>query len=322
MVWALDRMFIRYRDCLVCTSVLYCVLCWQLVHAANLEAEVLGKGVQSLQRDGSGGVLCHQLQRIASLIDSQCLTLQGVVGRLMAATHGNLKPVKGVLVCYDSFLLWSTLDAASTSTVFNYVTRMILSRSQSAHRRTSTVKIPSGDGGTLSCWLVTVTQGLLTFFLLIDEFAGGSGQVLNQVRAVMSSRSKQIAGAAASVLTNNGRFHISGYRYLVTDSAKSYGTVTPKKKLATLSKKSLALLTQAQAGAAAERHARANGGARCEEGLEIAVKGDSGTWVYIRTGSTKSLFVVLEQLPDAGLVEIGDHASKLCDKFFPGCFDL
>eukprot|EP00803_Ostreobium_quekettii_P010570 evm.model.scf_1170.1 EVM.evm.TU.scf_1170.1 scf_1170:11133-14270(+) len=296
--------------------------------AASVGEAVEGWGERLVGGRGKGdkgewespfGVERHRVVPAVPLERGALIATQEVVGRLLTATHNSLKPVRAVLVVYDNMLLWSTMDAATTRTVFNYVTKTISNGSKpQLARRSSTLKIPSDGGSLVSCWPVTVRQGLLTFFLLIDEFAGGTGQVLNQVRGVMSGRAKQIAGAAADLLSSRNKFHVSGYRYLVVDSAMHYGTASPKKKLAHLSRKTLALLAQAQA---CLMDRGPDGEPPCE-GAEVAARGDHGAWVYVRKGTTNSLSVALEQLPDEGLVEIGDHVGKLCDKFFPGFFDI
>eukprot|EP00803_Ostreobium_quekettii_P003312 evm.model.scf_317.4 EVM.evm.TU.scf_317.4 scf_317:27483-27782(+) len=97
-----------------------------------------------------------------------------------------------------------------------------------------------------------------------------------------------------------------------------FGTVSPGKKLIHLTRKTLNLLAQAQAWLMDKG---VDGGGH-SEGMEIAAKGDHGGWVYVRTGFSKSLSVALEQLPDEGLLQVAGHVSKLCEKFFPGYFDM
>lgn len=230
-----------------------------------------------------------------------------------AALHDAHNAV-GVCFCYETYILWSTLDLEGTKLAYSLAEMSNMLGTKRAVRQPQKIQM-GARGSTRKMWLVPIQNGPLTTLVLMEFSDSESGKLLAQLRVTVAARTDRICSGASYQLLNLDAFHISGYRYVYLDLTSQFGCSSPAVKVKHLSKKTLLLLQHVQnIFRIGERDA--------EEDCEIVVRGDNKGWVAIREGGSRVLCVALDQLPDASMDQIHDHIAKLCDTNFPGAFDM
>eukprot|EP00898_Chlorokybus_atmophyticus_P003281 jgi/Chlat1/3954/Chrsp26S04206 len=124
----------------------------------------------------------------------------------------------------------------------------------------------------------------------------------------------QLCASLAKELASIKDGHIPGYRYLYVDRMHLAVRASPDKKVATLSRDSLAVLNQVRDDLLASCKA-----GTLSEPCEVAVRSKQGAWVVARRSNEQELYVVMERIGDT-LMEAHSAIECLSAGHFDGAF--
>lgn len=258
----------------------------------------------------------HGVLPTLALPRSSFLALQHIINRLCSVDLAPDYSVHRALVCFEHYILWSGLDGKNTRQLYGFVQKNeMLSNGKGLEGGSTLIHLQHEDS-TNAYWLVPVYKAPLSIFLVLrsNPQTTLSFESLDQNARELSGVVIQSATRQLSAVKD---YHISGYRYVYIDRLAHIGYATPGRKLKTLSSRTIDLLTHVQSKV--DEHILA---ADDEGDFEIVAKRDTSGWIVARKIGSKVLYVAFSGKEDRKLEDVEESTNQLCNKYFPGAFEL
>lgn len=251
-----------------------------------------------------------------SLTRTAFINLQVLAQDLLSFETKTNAAVRYVMLCFDRYLLWSDLNGKCTRQLYSFVEKNGLHSESKGVEKSPTMMHFIEEEDTKSLWMVPIYKAPLSIFLLLDANLEASIS-FDSLNEGLKQDVHALVQAAALQLSNVNDYHIAGYRYVNLDRSGHLGYATPPSKIKTLSEKTIHLLSYIQSKVDETNWLADEGG-----DFEKTIKGEHGGWVTVRKAGSKILYVALDILEEFSLSEVDDYVSRMCNKHFPGVFEL
>lgn len=130
--------------------------------------------------------------------------------------------VKGIMLWYDRFLLWSSFSLENTKLLYTHISVMDYNKEDASTSKSERVMMVEDDGQSHPMWLTRLNKNAFHIFIVSIE-RDRKEMTMENMSSEIKSLSFKIAHSAVEQLTDVKMFHISGYRYACVDEISKIG---------------------------------------------------------------------------------------------------